>query len=247
MPIGGARLAAEPARDAEMLTSDEPWIAAVRDHIRERRLADGCFLFRQGDPVFGIFAVTAGRLRLVRHAREGSLCILHVATAGETFAEAALFSDVYHCDAVANVPSAVMVIPKDTMLRAFSAEPAIATAFMARLARQVQSLRSRLEVRNIRSAAERVVQYLLLASRADRPVIVFDRPWKDVAAEIGLTHEALYRTLSTLEAEGRIVRRGREIALLTPAGRVFPFEGVSNPPPSPSAVVTARDDGTPRR
>ncbi len=204
-----------------MAINDEPWLAAVRGAIRERRLDEGQVLFRQSDPVFGIFAVSEGRVRLVRHAREGAVCVLHVASPGDTFAEAALFSDIYHCDAIADAPSRIALIPKEAMFGAFAADQAMATAFMARLARQVQSLRSRLEIRNIRSAPERVRQYLLLLSRPGQPTIVFDRPLKDVAAEIGLTHEAFYRALSTLAAQGTISRQGREISLQGESGMKF--------------------------
>lgn len=36
---------------------------------------------------------------------------------------------------------------------------------------------------------------------------------KDLAAELGLTHEALYRTLRKLEAEGEIARAKDKIGL----------------------------------
>jgi DNA-binding HxlR family transcriptional regulator len=38
---------------------------------------------------------------------------------------------------------------------------------------------------------------------------------KDLAAELGLSHEALYRTLSMLEAEGTITRTKDAIILKT--------------------------------
>jgi CRP-like cAMP-binding protein len=39
---------------------------------------------------------------------------------------------------------------------------------------------------------------------------------KDLAAELGLTHEALYRTLAALERSGEIKRTKGKIALLRP-------------------------------
>lgn len=39
--------------------------------------------------------------------------------------------------------------------------------------------------------------------------VEIDGTLKDLASEIGLTHEALYRALHDLEAEGQIARRGR--------------------------------------
>jgi CRP-like cAMP-binding protein len=132
---------------------------------------------------------------------------------GETFAEASLFSETYHCDAVASLPSVVHLLPKPAVLKVLSSEPDIAQAFMATLARQVMTLRTRLENRNLRTARERVLHHLgLQASGMDRVVRV-NGNLKAMAAELGLTHESLYRTLATLETEGVIERGHGEIRL----------------------------------
>lgn len=192
----------------------KPWIAAIGGSMTQRRLEPGQRLFRQGDATFGIFAVAEGRLRLLRHARDGSDCVLHVAARGDMFAEAALFSPHYHCDAVADVPSTVSVFPKAALLAAFASDAELAAAFMAHLARQVQSLRARVEMRNIRSATERVLRYLALQTPAGQPAVAFDRPLRDVAGEVGLAHESFYRALTALAARGAIARDGRTIRLL---------------------------------
>lgn len=80
------------------------------------------------------------------------------------------------------------------------------------------ALRTRLELRNIRSARERVQTYLALNARADGRTIALKGTVKDLAAELGLTHEALYRTLSKLEAEGTIARTKDEIVLKNTSG-----------------------------
>src|SRR5690348_16386784 len=77
-----------------------------------RTLAAGEVLFRQGAPPSAIYRVESGRLRLERRTLDGQLVILHAAERGEFFAEAALFADAYHCDAVAAVPSRVLIYPK---------------------------------------------------------------------------------------------------------------------------------------
>ncbi len=197
-----------------MAVIDEAWFVALAPILRERGLDAGQALFRQGDATFGIFAVLTGRLGLVRHTSEGCEVAVHTASAGDTFAEAALFSEVYHCDAIAAVPSRIAVLPKDAALRVFATDAAAALAFTARLARQVQTLRSRLEIRNLRSAGERVHQFLLLVATAGR--VAFDRPLNAVAAEIGLSHEAFYRALAVLARQGHIVRHGRVIELRSP-------------------------------
>ncbi|KRR17688.1 hypothetical protein [Bradyrhizobium retamae] len=51
---------------------------------------------------------------------------------------------------------------KERLLAAFSAEPKLALSFTAMLAREIMALRARLEVRNVRSARERILQHLAL-------------------------------------------------------------------------------------
>src|ERR1051326_9376718 len=93
-----------------------------------------------------------GRFGLVRYGRDGSEIILYVATAGETIAEASLFSSTYRCDAVAMMDARVRLYPKAAMLAELQRSPAAAKKYMAMLAEQVMNLRIRLEQRNIRSA-----------------------------------------------------------------------------------------------
>jgi CRP-like cAMP-binding protein len=178
-----------------------------------RTLAAGDKLFQAGDRAVAIYRVEIGRLRLIRRTADDRLVVLHTARAGELFAEASLFSDAYHCDAVAVVSSRVRVHPKAALLAAFRTDRGLAEAFMARLAHQVQDLRARLELRNIRSARERVLQYLWQRAETDRRSVAIEGPYQDIAAEIGLTREALYRTLARLEAEGVLARDHSGITL----------------------------------
>ena len=178
-----------------------------------RVLAPGELLFRQGDPATAIYKVESGRLRLTRRTVDDHLVILHTARRGEFFAEASLFADAYHCDAAAAAPSSVRVYPKRIVMKAMRADPALAEAFMARLARQLQELRARMELRNIRSARDRVLQYLRLRAGVHGRSIPVEGQLQDIAAEIGMTREALYRTLAALETEGHLTRTETTILL----------------------------------
>jgi CRP-like cAMP-binding protein len=178
-----------------------------------RELAPGEILFRQGDRAAAIYKIESGRLRLVRRTVDDHLVILHTACRGEFFAEASLFAATYHCDAVAAEPSRIRVYPKAKVMEALRTDPVLAPAFMARLAHQLQELRARMELRSVRSARERILQYLRLRADLDRRRIAIEGQLQDIAAEIGITREALYRTLAALEAEGSIAREGSAIAL----------------------------------
>jgi CRP/FNR family transcriptional regulator, dissimilatory nitrate respiration regulator len=185
-------------------------IAGVRP--TPRRLEVGAALFRQGDVTFGIFRLMTGRISLVRVTPNGTEVPMHTVQAGELFAEPSLFSDLYHCDAIAIQRADVLIYPKEALMDALRQDRDALWAFAGDLAHRAQGLRTRIEVSRIRSAPERVLQALRL--RCDVAGIwKIDGTLKRFAEEIGLTHEALYRALAALERDGRIARLNGQIRL----------------------------------
>jgi CRP-like cAMP-binding protein len=204
---------APPWQAAFPAPADAP--AALRKILSEQSLAADAYLFHQGDPANAVFAIASGSVRLERHTADGHLIVIHRARAGESLAEAALYANTYHCDAIAEAPARVIVYPKDAMLALLQTDTAIAESVTAALARHVQGLRTRLELRNVRPAQARVFSYLELLADDDGN-ITLDRPLKELAGEIGLTHEALYRALADLARSGNIAREGRLISVRPP-------------------------------
>lgn len=178
-----------------------------------RTLPRDALLFRQGDPALAIFRVASGTMRLERGTADGRRVVLHTARTGEFFAEASLFAESYHCDAVAVAASRVEVLSKAAVLADLG--PAGAPGGLVEaMARGLQGARMRLELRNVRSARERVLLGLELKADAAR-VVEVEGAWQDLAAELGLTREALYRTLAALEREGLIRRAPGHVVLLS--------------------------------
>lgn len=191
--------------------------AGVKARSIVRKLEAGRTLFRQGDKASAIFEVEQGRVQLIRHTVDDHPVVMHTALPGDLFAEAALFAGAYQCDAVAPVAAVVRAYPKRELLAALRADAAIAERFMAVLAHQVHTLRARLEERNIRSARQRVLHHLSLRAGDDGRTMRLDGTLVELAAEIGLTHEALYRTLAALVKAGIVRRTKSAIILRKPA------------------------------
>ncbi len=87
-------------------------------------------------------------------------------------------------------------------------------AVYALLAAQVRHLRLAVELRSIRSASDRVLQSFRLRADHNRRVSL-SGSLVDLAGELGLAHETLYRTLSSLEEEGSIRRLDKTTFLLS--------------------------------
>jgi len=194
-----------------MISIRDPWETL---QASERSLSAGETLFAAGDPARGFFLVRNGRIRLVRFGSGGRETLLHTVQPGGRFAEASLFAETYHCDAVAVIDSVVVCIPKTAALARLGNDADAARALVAELAREVIELRAMLTLRDVRSARERVLAYLGMRAGVDGRTVAASGHLKDIAAAIGLTPEVFYRMLAGLEADG-VIRRGSNIIELT--------------------------------
>lgn len=159
---------------------------------RDLSLDAGRYLFHLGDPVEALFVVRAGTVQLVRHQEDGASLVLQRARPGEMLAEASFFSAFYHCDGVTATPSTVRVISKQRGQKLFREDPGFAEAWAAHLADEVQRARFRSEVLSRRTVTARLDAWLvwhdaLPAGKGE---------WKQIAAQIGVSPEALYRELA---------------------------------------------------
>lgn len=178
------------------------------DSTKKRSLAKANALFRQGDPTRGLFVLVSGRLELRRVTELGSPVLIHNVRAGETFAEASLFSSEYHCDAIALEDSQLIEFSRQEVLARFQNQPEFAMALARQFASQIQIYRRKMEILAIRDAAERVYAGICEG--------LLHSDIKSLAAEIGLTHEAVYRSLAILVRQGRLMKSARGTYQLLP-------------------------------
>lgn len=209
--------------DWQALIDSQPALATVPPRLRvvaeHRQIDAGETLFRLGDPLQGVFCVVAGEVRLIRRARNGAEIVLQRSRGG-FFAEASLGTKEYHCDAVAAEPGAVLRFPARAFRAALDEDVRFRGAWMDHLAREVRKLRAQCERLSLKSAAQRIVHYI--DSEGADGVATLIQSRKAWAAELGLTHEALYRTLRRLQADGTLHIDANRITLGRPLGLVRP-------------------------
>ena len=181
---------------------------------RYKSLEQGEILFHQSDSVEYIYLVRSGKIRLSRCTVDGNAVVLQLATAGEMIAEASLFSDHYHCQArVEESVAELRCFDRNKLLDALAQSSDAAMQVLAIFARQIRRQREMLEIRNIRSAKQRIYSFLELAADARRGVAV-RQTYKDMAYQLGLAHETFYRSLKQLEDEGKLRKEVNSIQLL---------------------------------
>ena len=190
------------------LIDDAPLSESILNYEKTtiRELARNEKLFARGQPAELIFEVVKGSVQLQRHTLGGRTIAIHTAKTGELLAEAALFSSEYHCDAVAKTASTLRCYRKKRVLAALRDDPSKMDLLLRRFARQIQALRFQVEIRNTRSAEDRILLYLEFYVDAENRLLALGGPLQDLAPELGLTREALYRGLAALERR-RVIRR----------------------------------------
>jgi len=154
-------------------------------------LLAGETLFLTGQSVHRLFLVLEGQVQLRRHTPQGEALVLQNATSDTIVAEASAYSDQYHCDAVAVTPSTVAPIDKAAFLKAMDNTPNLAKQWAGYLARSVQAARVRAEIR-----ARPTVSARLQAWLDEGNALPAKGHWHELAAELSVTREALYRELA---------------------------------------------------
>lgn len=166
--------------------------AAARD------VAAGETLFRTGDKVVSMMLLRDGRADLVRHTGHGLRLILHRTGAGQILAEASAWSDVYRCDAVASAACVAAILPRQVFRKRLQADPDLSERWMQTLARSVQAARVRAEIRSLPKVVDR-----LDARLCEGHALPEKGRWQDVASELGVSREALYRELARRRTNAR--------------------------------------------
>jgi len=178
-----------------------PIPAQLREQASELHVAAGMIVANLGSRPKFMYFIRAGEIRLRRLSINGAEVVLQRGTYGFV-AEASLATAAYHCDIVAVEDSVLLAFPIKPFAELLRTDTSFANYWMTTLAREVRSLRAQCERLALRTARERIQHYIESEGRDGRLELRQTR--KAWAAELGLTHEALYRTLSSMTAEGAV-------------------------------------------
>ncbi|WEX86679.1 Crp/Fnr family transcriptional regulator [Sinorhizobium garamanticum] len=182
---------------------------AIISQLRSRATAQKSFekgehLFNRDDPVEVMFLVTDGSVQLARYQADGQMAVLQRSGPGTVLAEASVFSERYHCDAVATTKTRAFIVPIAEVRQLLDDDPAFARAWTIHLSRELQSARKRAEIAALRTVSARLDAWMTwndgrLPAKGD---------WKALAEEIGVSPEALYREMSRRRSRDRRASTG---------------------------------------
>jgi CRP-like cAMP-binding protein len=157
-------------------------------------------LFSQGETPEYLYFLESGEIQLNRSAEQGTSCILQRIQRG-FFAEASLFAAHYHCDAYSNQDCRLSAFPI-SYFRQQLGQDGFYEVWIQMLSKEIKRLRNQSERLSLNSAADKILHYI--ATEGEKEGLRLQGTKKEWANELGLSHETLYRTLKSLEQQGRI-------------------------------------------
>ena len=197
--------------------------AAVLAGAVPKRWDRGCGVLLQGEPADAFYVILEGWVKLYRLLPDGSEAVVSVMTAGESFAEAAMFIGARFPVAADTVTEARLLrIEASTLRAAMRADGRVATALLASIAHHTATLSEQVHLIKALAAPQRVADFLVGNARRTLGAAVHGRlvlklPYDKalIARRLGMTPESFSRALATLRGRGVTVSRDSvEIASL---------------------------------
>lgn len=154
-----------------------------------RKASVGSILFHKDSRVRHVYVVDTGAVELCRYTENGSQLVLQRATGNSVLAEASIYSERYHCDAIIAQPALLLQFSKQKMLEFMTTDTELVRLWGAYLTSAIQDARHRAEILSRRTVAGRLDGWLAIHDQQ----LPDKGKWKQIATEIGVTPEALYR------------------------------------------------------
>jgi CRP/FNR family transcriptional regulator len=178
-------------------------------------------LFSDGEEAKGFYVILSGKVKLYKVSPEGKEQILHVVSAPDAFAEAALFLEGnYPAFAEALSDSRLLFFPKRDFMKLIEKNPQLSINMIVSLSFFLKRFASLIEELSLKEVSSRIAKYLidlsLKSSKEGRGFkeVELDLSKTQLASKLGTISETLSRTLAKMKAKGIIDVRKNKILIL---------------------------------
>jgi CRP-like cAMP-binding protein len=186
-----------------------------------RTFGAGETLFEEGQPCRGLLVVADGHVEIRQISLRGREQVFHTEGPGAALGEGPLFDgEAYIASAVALVPTRVLWLPRDEVIRLCQRRPAVALAMLRTLARRVRHFAGLVSDLAFRPVIERVARHLEAAVAGPITAgacIDLTLTQAQLAARLGTVRELVARAFAQLEASGVISRDRSRVTIRDPA------------------------------
>jgi CRP-like cAMP-binding protein len=200
----------------------------IRAIATPRQFRKRDILFSDGGEAKGFYVILTGKVKLYKISLEGKEQILHIVSAPDTFAEAALFLEgTYPAFAETLMDSQLLFFPKRNFIELIEKNPQLSINMIVSLSQYLKRFASLIEELSLKEVSSRIAKYLidlsLKLSKVDTTrfregkvstEIELDLSKTQLASKLGTISETLSRTLAKMRAKKIIDVKKNRILIL---------------------------------
>jgi len=193
----------------------------IRTIASPRQIGKKEVLFSDGEEAKGFYVILSGKIKLYKISSEGKEQILHVVSAPDAFAEAALFLEgSYPAFAEALIDSQLLFFPKRDFIQLIERNPQLSINMIVSLSHFLRRFASLIEELSLKEVSSRIAKYLIdlsLKSAKEGKIpkeVELDLSKTQLASKLGTISETLSRTLAKMKTKGIIDVEKNKISIL---------------------------------
>lgn len=181
----------------------------------------GHTIFYQGNPPFGLYCVSSGKIKISKVGNDGKESIIRIAHAGDVLGHRSLFSNEnYSATATTIEDAAICFIDKKFIYKAIQEQPTIALNLIQKLSREMgaaEAMSASMCQKNVR---ERLAELFLMLQKTygieekGRIKLDIKLTREEIASMIGTANETVIRFISEFKEEGLIEQDGKTISIV---------------------------------
>jgi CRP-like cAMP-binding protein len=193
----------------------------IRAIALPKHVAKKGILFSEGEEAKGFYVILTGKVKLFKISPEGKEQILHVASAPDAFAEAALFLEgKYPAFAETLSDSQLLFFPKREFIQLIERNPQLSINMIVSLSLFLKRLATLVEELSLKEVSSRIAKYVIdLSTRGTKEgkglrEVELDLSKTQLALKLGTISETFSRTLSKMKAKRMIDVQKNKIVIL---------------------------------
>jgi CRP/FNR family transcriptional regulator len=178
-------------------------------------------LFSDGEETRGFYVILSGRVKLFKVSPEGKEQILHIVSAPDAFAEAALFLEgTYPAFAEAMTDCQLLYFPKRDFIQLIEKNPQLSINMIVTLSHYLKRFASLIEDLSLKEVSSRIAKYIIdLSMKSSKEgkspkEVELDLSKTQLALKLGTISETLSRTLAKMRAKRIIDVKKNKIVIL---------------------------------
>ncbi len=181
----------------------------------------GHTLFFQGNPPFGLYCISSGKIKVSKVGNDGKESIVRIAAAGDVLGHRSLFSEEnYTATATALEDSTICFIDKKYIHETIKKEPTVALQIIQKLSKEMGAAEDRSASMFQKNVRERLAELFLTLEKSygikedERVRLDIKLTREEIASMVGTASETVIRFITEFKDEGLIEQEGKTIYII---------------------------------